>query len=87
MNNLFDNQISDNRCKSDGFDLILLASLISITLAKDLTPNEQNTLGNLLMTIGQNLETISGIQSNCISNLNQSSSNNSTVQKATSNTR
>ena len=63
-------------CKFAGVDLILFASLISITLAQDLTPTEQGNLGNLFMTIGQNLTTLSGIQSTCTSNLEECISKN-----------
>ena len=40
-------------------ELVLYAAIIAITLSKDLTPNEQNALGNFFQAIGQNLEVIS----------------------------
>ena len=39
-------------------EFVLYAAIIAITLSKDLTPNEQNALGNFFQAIGQNLEVI-----------------------------
>lgn len=48
-----------------GCELILLASLISISIAKDLDDEELNILGNFLSSLGANLCTISSAGGLC----------------------
>lgn len=43
---------------ADSDEMVVLAATISITLAKELTTNEINSLGNFIQMIGQNLEFI-----------------------------
>ena len=69
--------IINDICSLAGKDVVLLAILISIALAKNLTTAEQGNLGNFLMTIGQNLSTISGIKATCILNFEENLSTNS----------
>ncbi len=40
-------------------EMVVLAATVAITLAKDLSNNEINALGNFLEMVGQNLEYIS----------------------------
>lgn len=56
-------------CQNSGTDIILLICFITIIISKFLTPAMQVGLGNFLMSLGQNLATISQIQSTCISNI------------------
>lgn len=44
---------------ADSDEMVVLAATIAITIAKDLSNNEINSLGNFLEMIGQNLEFIS----------------------------
>lgn len=48
----------DFLCNVSPDELVALSSIISIALAKDLTTDEVNALGNFLSSIGQNLSTI-----------------------------
>lgn len=41
-----------------GCELVLLSSVIAISLSQGLTPDEADTLGNFLSSIGSNLSTI-----------------------------
>lgn len=68
--NIKDNSsIINDICNLVGKDVVLLATLISIALAGNLTTEEQGNLDNFLMTIDQNLTTISGIKATCILNI------------------
>lgn len=53
----FKNCNFSNNC---GFDFILFTTTISLFLARDLTPGEQNLLGNFFAVLGQNLSAIAG---------------------------
>lgn len=43
-----------------GCELVTLASILSIYISNDLTPNEIDTLGNFFSALGTNLSTIAG---------------------------
>lgn len=43
-----------------GCELVTLASILSIYISNDLTPNEIDTLGNFFSALGANLSTIAG---------------------------
>lgn len=47
-----------------GCELVTLASIISIYISNDLTPNEIDTLGNFFSALGANLSTIAGTKAN-----------------------
>lgn len=47
-------------CDISPDEMVLLASAIAVAISKDLDSGELNTLGNFIMTIGQNLSTIAG---------------------------
>lgn len=46
-----------------GCELVTLASILSIYISNDLTPNEIDTLGNFFSALGANLSTIAGTKS------------------------
>lgn len=68
-------------CQNSGTDIILLICFITIIVGKFLTPAMQVNLGNFLMSIGQNLATISQIQGTCNLNITK---NSKTFQKSSS---
>lgn len=41
-----------------GCELVSLAAIISVTISKDLSPDEIDTLGNFFSALGSNLSTI-----------------------------
>lgn len=47
-----------------GYELVTLATVISIYLSQGLTPNEIDTLGNFFSALGSNLSTIATAQAN-----------------------
>lgn len=51
-----------------GCELVSLAAILSVSIAKDLTSEETDILGNFFSALGSNLSTIAAIQpddSNC----------------------
>lgn len=46
-----------------GCELVSLAAILSVTIAKDLSPDETDTLGNFFSALGSNLSTIAAAQS------------------------
>lgn len=50
-----------DNCLSSGEKITFLATVIATALAKDLTPVEENIIGNLIMQIGTTLLTIAAI--------------------------
>lgn len=59
----------DATCKDDcnfaGMDLVLLSTLVSLTLAQDLTVNQLNILSTFLQAVGENLSIISTSKDIC----------------------
>ena len=49
-------------------EFTILANLIGVALAEDLSTDEQNALGNLLITVGQGLVTVASQTELCQSN-------------------
>lgn len=66
-NNNSDNSIKPckENCASSGIDLVLLSTLVSITLAQDLTINQLNILSNFLQSVGENLSIIATSRDIC----------------------
>lgn len=48
--------------KLSGCELVSLAAILSITIAKDFTADETDTLGNFFSALGSNLSTIASSQ-------------------------
>ena len=49
-----------------GCELVTLASILSIYISNDLSPDEIDTLGNLFSALGSNLSTIATAEANRI---------------------
>lgn len=49
-----------------GCELVSLAAIISVTISKDLSPDEIDTLGNFFSALGNNLSTIATASSDNI---------------------
>ena len=49
-----------------GCELVTLASILSIYISNDLSPDEIDTLGNFFSALGSNLSTISTAEANRI---------------------
>lgn len=47
-----------------GCELVALAAVLSVSISKDLSPDEIDTLGNFFSALGSNLSTIATAQSN-----------------------
>lgn len=52
-------------CSMAGLDLVLLSTLVSITLAQDLTVNQLNILSAFLQAVGENLSIIATARDIC----------------------
>lgn len=48
--------------KLSGCELVSLAAILAITIAKDFTADETDTLGNFFSALGSNLSTIASAQ-------------------------
>lgn len=64
-------------CQDSGSEFIILSTMISLSIAHNLTPYEQNLFGNFLIAIGQNLSLISIRKDKCISEIKKCNENNS----------
>lgn len=63
INNL--SSICNEDCTFAGMDLVLLSTLVSLTLAQDLTVDQLNILSAFLQTVGENLSIISTSKDIC----------------------
>lgn len=45
-----------------GCELVSLAAILSVTISKEFTPDEVDTLGNFFSALGSNLSTIASAQ-------------------------
>ena len=57
--------ICEDECSFAGLDLVLLSTLVSITLAQDLTINQLNILSAFLQAVGENLSIIATSRDIC----------------------
>lgn len=58
-------KIYEDNCSFAGLDLVLLSTLVSITLAQDLTINQLNILSTFLQAVGENLSIIATSRDIC----------------------
>ena len=54
-----------SNCDNIGNNLVILGALAAVTIAKDLSIEEQDLLGNLLQVIAQNLLSMSAAVNDC----------------------
>lgn len=80
MNNFSLDDLAKIVCKNTGIELVVLQSIITISIARNLSSYEQNLFGNFLMSIGQNLSLIAVKKSQCESNVKNYYNNSNTNQ-------
>lgn len=68
-----------DECTTSTLNFLLLSTLITIVIAKDLDQNEQLLLSSFLQTIGQNLASMISVYDICDGLKNSSTDNGTTI--------
>lgn len=73
-----------NKSLRPGQEVSVVANAIAVAISKNLTPTEENIIGNLITQVGATLLSIAAIDEACEDNINSSTNSETSAKNAVS---